>query len=194
MDHTKIVSDGKLIQQYLNGNESSFETLMKRHKDRVFTSIYFMVNDRYLAEDIFQESFVKAIRFIQSGKYKHEDKFGPWMTRIAKNKAIDAIRSRKLRPTVTDSEGTSIFDFIGYEDAKAEKGMIHKEKVNYVRSFVHKLPEKQKEVLILRHYADLSFKEIAAMTGSNINTCIGRMHYALANLRKMMDKNIMYTK
>ncbi len=194
MNQKEVLGDGDLIQQYLNGNEAAFETLMKRHKNRVFTTIFFMVNDRYLAEDIFQESFIKAIRFIQAGKYSHENKFGPWMSRIAKNKAIDAIRSRKLRPTVTDGEGTSIFDFIGYEDAKAEKDMIHSEKVNYVRSFVHKLPEKQKEVLILRHYADLSFKEIAAMTGANINTCIGRMHYALANLKKMMDKNIMYSK
>ena len=194
MKKHEILSDGQLIKLYLNGNENAFETLLLRHKNKVFTSVYFMVNDRYLAEDIFQESFIKAVKFIQAGKYTHEDKFGPWITRIAKNKAIDAIRSRKLRPTVTDSDGVSIFDFIGYEDAKAETKLIDAEKTDYVRHFIDKLPEKQKEVIILRHYADLSFKEIAKTTHTNINTCIGRMHYALANLKKMMDKNIMYTK
>ena len=148
MKKHEILSDGQLIKLYLNGNENAFETLLLRHKNKVFTSVYFMVNDRYLAEDIFQESFIKAVKFIQAGKYTHEDKFGPWITSIAKNKAIDAIRSRKLRPTVTDSDGVSIFDFIGYEDAKAETKLIDAEKTDYVRHFIDKLPEKQKEVLL----------------------------------------------
>ncbi|MBL7811127.1 MAG: sigma-70 family RNA polymerase sigma factor [Bacteroidetes bacterium] len=186
--HKEFIPDGVLLKIYLEGNENAIETLVKRHKSRIFTSIYLMVNDRYLAEDIFQETFIKIINCLRSGKYRHEDKFLPWALRIARNLAIDSIRHKGRLPVITDSEGNNVFDYINIYDDSREKVLIDKEELQTLHGFINKLPEEQKEVLILRHYADLSFKEIADMTQTNINTCIGRMHYALLNLRKMMQK------
>lgn len=189
-----MITDGVLIQRYIAGNQAAFETLLKRHKMRIFTSIYVLVNDRYLAEDIFQEVFIKVVQSVNAGKYNHEDKFLPWAMRIARNLSIDHIRSRKRMPMVTDSEGGDIFDNIGLFEKSPEQLRIEKDKNAHLRSLIWKLPEEQREVLVLRHYADLSFKEIAALTNSNLNTCIGRMHYAVLNLRKMMQKNAVAVK
>ncbi|MBS3913796.1 MAG: sigma-70 family RNA polymerase sigma factor [Bacteroidetes bacterium] len=184
-----IIADGVLLKVYLEGNENALETLIKRHKSRIFTSILLLVNDRYLAEDIFQETFIKVINSLKSGKYKHEDKFLPWALRIARNLSIDCIRHRGRIPMISDNDGQNIFDYIKVVQDSCERGMIEKEENISLRKLVHSLPEEQKEVLILRHYADLSFKEIAEITNTNINTCIGRMHYALLNLRRMIKKN-----
>lgn len=188
------ISDGVLIKLYIDGNENALSTLVKRHKSRVFTSIYMLVNDRYLAEDIFQETFIKVINCIRGGKYSHEDKFVQWVMRIARNLSIDTIRNRKIMPQITDSEGKNIFDYISCVDPVSESRLIEDEEKIAIRHYINQLPDEQKEVLILRHYGDLSFKEIAELTNSNLNTCIGRMHYALLNLRKMMQKSFVRVK
>jgi RNA polymerase sigma-70 factor (ECF subfamily) len=190
-----IISDGALLKVYLEGNESALETLIKRHKSRIFTSIYLLVNDRYLAEDIFQETFIKIIHCLRTGKYKHEDKFLPWALRIARNLSIDSIRLKGRMPgIVTDSEGNDIFSYLNLKEDSREQIVIEKEEYATLHKFINQLPAEQREVLVLRHYADLSFKEIAELTGHNINTCIGRMHYALINLRKMMQKIVIEIK
>jgi RNA polymerase sigma factor (sigma-70 family) len=185
----EIIADGVLLKVYLEGNENALETLIKRHKSRIFTSILLLVNDRYLAEDIFQETFIKIINSLKGGKYTHEGKFLPWALRIARNLSIDCIRHRGRIPMISDSDGQNVFDFLNVVEDSCEKDMVEKEDTSSLHKLIHALPEEQKEVLILRHYADLSFKEIAEMTNTNINTCIGRMHYALLNLRRMIKKN-----
>jgi len=184
-----IIADGVLIKRYLEGNQAAFETLLKRHKMRIFTSVLNIVNDHYLAEDIFQEMFVKIIHSIRAGKYNHEDKFLPWALRIARNMAIDLLRQKKRLPTVVDSEGNDIFEHLNIFDKSQEELHIEADEISMLRSWIRRLPEEQREVLVLRNYADLSFKEIAEITNTNINTCIGRMHYAVINLRKMMEKS-----
>lgn len=190
----EIIADGVLLKVYLQGNESALETLIKRHKNRIFTSIYLLVNDKYIAEDIFQETFIKIIHSLKTGKYTHEGKFLPWALRIARNLAIDSIRQRNRTPMITDTEGNSVFDFLHITEESCEADIVRKEDNNSLYSYINELPAEQKEVLVLRHYADLSFKEIAEMTNTNINTCIGRMHYALLNLRRMMKKNVVRVK
>ena len=186
---TTIIADGVLIKHYTEGNQGAFETLLKRHKNRIFSSIYALVGDRYIAEDIFQETFIKIIHSIRTGKYNHEDKFLPWAMRISRNMCIDSIRQRKRLPIVVDSEGNNILNNIGIFEKSQEELHIANDEITMLRKWIWELPEEQREVLVLRNYADLSFKEIAVVTNTNINTCIGRMHYALINLRKMTKKN-----
>lgn len=191
---TSLITDGVLLKSYIEGNNSAFETLLKRHKTRILSSIYLLVGDRYVAEDIFQETFIKVIHSIQSGKYNHEDKFLPWILRIARNMSIDAIRARKRMPVIIDTEGRNVFDAMGISVESQEVQRVAKDEIAILRQWIRELPEDQREVLILRQYADLSFKEIAALTETNINTCIGRMHYAILNLRKKMQKSTIIIK
>lgn len=191
---TPLISDGVLIKRYIDGNNAAFETLLKRHRTRILSSIYLLVGDRYLAEDIFQETFIKVIHSIQNGKYNHEDKFLPWALRIARNMSIDSIRSRKRMPVVVDTDGRDVFDAMGISVNSQEDQRVAKDEIEILKQWIWELPEDQREVLILRQYADLSFKEIAALTGTNINTCIGRMHYAILNLRKKMQKSVVRIK
>ncbi|MBC8048378.1 MAG: sigma-70 family RNA polymerase sigma factor [Fimbriimonadaceae bacterium] len=185
------VSDKKLVKQYMSGNESSLQVLINRHKDKVFTSIMFTVKDTYLAEDIFQDTFVKVVDTLRAGRYREEDKFLPWVLRIAHNLCIDHFRRGKRMPMVTTGDGFDIFDVLKFSDTNAQEKMIHEQTAERVRTLVNSLPEEQKQVLVLRHYSDMSFKEISDMTGVSINTALGRMRYALINLRKMMvEKNI----
>lgn len=184
----ELISDGKLLGLYQQGNEAALETLINRHKSRIFTGIYLLVNDRYLAEDVFQETFIKIINCLRQGKYTHSDKFAPWAIRIARNIIIDNARALKRQPPITDSDGNNIFDFIKLSEESVESKMIMNEKNKGLRYLIHQLPADQREVLIMRHYADLSFKEIAEITQTNINTCMGRMHYAMMNLKKMILK------
>ena len=188
---TTFIKDGVLIKRYLEGNTASFETLVERHKDRIYGSVYHVVKDEYLAEDIFQETFIKIIRNIRAGKYNHEDKFLPWALRIARNMAIDYIRKTKRMPTIvtSDGSGTDLFETINIHEKSQEQLIIENEDYKRLHTWIQVRPAEQKDVLILRSYANLSFKEIAEVTQSNINTCIGRMHYAITNLRKMMEKN-----
>jgi len=186
MQSSKI-TDQNLVKQYVQGNEACLEMLINRHKERIFTTIILIVKDSYIAEDLFQETFIKIIKNLKKGKYNEEGKFLPWAIRIARNMAIDYFRKMKRMPAVTISDGEDVFRKIKLAVDNREEQMIRNEKENLVRAVINKLPEEQRQVLILRHYGDLSFKEISAMTGVSINTALGRMRYALNNMRKMME-------
>ncbi|WP_410222437.1 RNA polymerase sigma factor [Pedobacter sp.] len=181
-------SDHDLVTFYIKGNESAIEELLRRHKTKVYTSIYLLVKDQYLAEDIFQDAFIKVINTLRSGRYNEEGKFLPWVMRIAHNLVIDYFRKEKRSPTVTSADGeTDVLNFIQIHEESAEERMLREQTHADLRMMIHRLPDEQKEVLIMRHYADLSFKEIAELTDVSINTALGRMRYALSNLRKMMN-------
>jgi RNA polymerase sigma factor (sigma-70 family) len=179
-------SDHELINSFNAGNVNAFETLVLRHKDKLFTSIFFLVKDKYLAEDIFQDVFIRIIDTIKSGRYTEEGKFLPWAMRIAHNLCVDYFRKVKRTPTIKNSDDQDIFEVLNFTEDSAEDKMIKKQSHNRVRDMLDQLPEDQREVIILRHYADMSFKEIAALTNCSINTALGRMRYGLINLRKMM--------
>lgn len=179
-------SDQDLIHQYINGHEASLEELIRRHKAKIYTSIYLLVKDSYLAEDIFQDTFIKVIHTLKAGKYNEEGKFLPWVIRIAHNLVIDHFRKEKRTPLVTTVEGFDIFEVLKFYDESTEDRIIREQTHRDLRGLIHLLPSEQKEVLIMRHYGELSFKEISDITGVSINTALGRMRYALNNLRKMM--------
>ncbi|HYV90421.1 MAG TPA: sigma-70 family RNA polymerase sigma factor [Chitinophagales bacterium] len=182
------ISDEALVQQYLQGNEPSLELLIRRHKSKVFTSIFMFVRDRYLAEDLFQDTFMKAVRKLRSGEYHEEGKFLPWVMRIAHNLCIDYYRKTKRMPMITTQDGSDIFSVLKFSNGNPEKEFMHKQSHEKVREMIDRLPIEQKEVVILRHWADLSFKEISDLTGVSINTALGRMRYALINMRKMQEE------
>ncbi|MES2827253.1 MAG: sigma-70 family RNA polymerase sigma factor [Bacteroidota bacterium] len=179
-------NDQDLIKLYLNGEESVLEELLRRHKSKIYTSIYLLVKDQYLAEDIFQDAFIKVINTLRSGRYNEEGKFLPWVMRIAHNLVIDYFRREKRAPVITSADGTDVFSMLQFHEESAEDKLLRDQTHVDLRTMIRLLPDDQKEVLIMRHYADLSFKEIADLTGVSINTALGRMRYALSNLRKMM--------
>jgi RNA polymerase sigma factor (sigma-70 family) len=182
------LNDHELITQYLDGNERAFEELLLRHKNKIFTSIYLFVKDQSLAEDIFQEVFIKIIDTLRKGKYNHEGKFVQWAMRIAYNMCVDYFRRVKRRPKVSPTETFDIFDVLQVTEDNAEQRIIKSQTHEKIRHLVDKLPPEQREVVILRHYADMSFKEIAQLTRVSINTALGRMRYALINIRKMVEE------
>ncbi len=183
--------DNKLVKLYLSGNEDALGELVNRHKDRIYTYIFMFVRDTYLAEDLLQETFIKVIDKLRTGKYQEQNKFLPWISRVAYNLCVDYYRREKRLPKVITRDGFDIFSVLKFSDASIEDKMIEDQTVAKVRSLIDQLPEEQKEVLILRHYSDMSFKEISELTGVSINTALGRMRYALINLRKLMaTKNI----
>lgn len=179
------LTDHELIQSFVAGNSNALEALVCRHKDKLYTSILFLVKDRYLAEDIFQDVFIRVIDTVRNGRYTEEGKFLPWAMRIAHNLCVDHFRKVKRTPTIKTGDH-DIFEVLNFTEESAEEKMIKKQSHNRVRDMLDQLPEDQREVIILRHYADMSFKEIAAVTGCSINTALGRMRYGLINLRKMM--------
>lgn len=179
-------NDQDLIKLYLSGDESVLEELLKRHKSKIYTSIYLLVKDQYLAEDIFQDTFIKVINTLRSGRYNEEGKFLPWVMRIAHNLVIDFFRKEKRAPMITSADGTDVLNLLQIFEESAEERMLREQTHADLRAMIQQLPDDQKEVLIMRHYGDLSFKEIADLTGVSINTALGRMRYALSNLRKMM--------
>ncbi len=181
------LDDKVLVKYYLDGSERALGTLIDRHKTRVFTSIYLFVKDRYLAEDLFQDTFIKVVDRLKRGKYKEEGKFLPWVLRIANNLCIDYYRKTKRKPTIINPEGFDIFEVLNFSNENAEKAIIKNETAEYVKGLLDELPTEQREVVILRHYADLSFKEIAQLTDVSINTSLGRMRYALINMRKSIE-------
>tara|TARA_R110002072_G_scaffold34706_1_gene103520 strand:- start:634 stop:1218 length:585 start_codon:yes stop_codon:yes gene_type:complete len=185
---TKLISDKELVRQYLNGNEASFEVILNRYKDRVFSYILFTIKDRTLAHDIFQETFMKAIRTLKKGGYSEEGKFLPWINRIAHNLIIDHFRRNQKFPTTSGGQDFDIFDIIQDSNPSIEEETIKGQVLADVKKLIYKLPSDQKEVLMMRLYYDMSFKEIAEQTNVSINTALGRMRYALINLRKMIDK------
>lgn len=185
---TQIMSDQELVDQYLAGNELALERLIIRHKDKIYTSIYLMVKDNYLAEDLFQETFIKAIDYLRRGKYTEEGKFAPWVARIAYNLCIDHFRKLKRTPGIVTSEGDDVFKYMKFEETSHEEH-VHLEKFETkLKDLIEQLPEEQKEVVILRHFFNFSFKEVSEYTKSPLNTCLGRMRYALTNIRRMMEE------
>jgi len=182
------LNDQQLIALYLEGDERAFEMLLGRHQQKIYTSIYLFVKDQSLAEDIFQEVFIKIIDTLRKGKYNHEGKFLQWAMRIAYNMCVDYFRRTKRRPQVSPTETFDIFDILPVADDNAEQGIIRSQTHDRIRSLVDQLPPEQREVVILRHYADMSFKEIAKLTRVSINTALGRMRYALINIRKMVEE------
>lgn len=184
-----IISDEDLIQQYVNGNEACLKMLINRHQQRIFSFVYLMTKDQCLAEDIFQDTFMKVIKTLKKGRYQEQGKFLPWVMRIARNLVIDYYRKTSKMPVVTDSEGFDIFSIIQVTEDNREDEMIKEQTYDRLRILIRQLPEEQREVLVLRHYANMSFKEIADLTNVSINTALGRMRYALTNLRKMIEKH-----
>jgi RNA polymerase sigma-70 factor (ECF subfamily) len=183
------ISDSELVSMYINGNEEAFKELLLRHKNRVFTTINLIVKDRYLAEDLMQETFIKAIKTIKSGNYNEEGKFLPWILRIGHNLAIDTFRRSKRYPTVLMEDGSNVFDTLDFAIAPAEDRQVVQDSIDKLKHHIQELPESQKQVLIMRSYLEMSFKEIAEATGVSINTALGRMRYALINLKKKMKEN-----
>jgi len=186
------VNDKSLIIQYLEGNHKAFEVLLNRHRNKIYTSIYLFVKDRDLAEDIFQDVFIKIIDTLRKGKYNHEGKFLQWAMRISYNMCVDHFRREKRRTKVSPSETFDIFDVLESKDDNRETALIKNQLHSKVRELVDQLPPEQREVVILRHYADMSFKEISQLTQVSINTALGRMRYALINMRKMIESKQMH--
>ncbi len=180
-------NDQELIHLYISGQEAGLEELIRRHKSKIYTSIYMLVKDQYLAEDIFQDTFIKVVKTLKTGRYNEEGKFLPLVLRIAHNLVIDYFRKDKRTPVITNGDGFDIFDVLGFYDESIEDRMIREQTHKDLRKLIQMLPSEQKEVLIMRHYGDMSFKEIADVTQVSINTALGRMRYALNNLRKMLQ-------
>lgn len=180
------LTDNDLIHLFVAGNVNALEVLVLRHKDKLYTSILFLVKDKYLAEDIFQDVFIRIIDTMRGGRYTEEGKFLPWAMRIAHNLCVDHFRKVKRTPTIRTGENQDIFEVLNFTEDSAEDKMMKKQSHSRVKDMLDQLPEDQREVIILRHYADMSFKEIASVTNCSINTALGRMRYGLINLRKMM--------
>ena len=192
MDKLKQMTDDVLVTLYLEGNNSAFDVLLNRHKDRLFNYIFFIVRSKEVAEDIFQETFVKAIVTLQQGRYTNDGKFAAWITRIAHNLVIDQLRVERNENTVSNDE--TEYDMLN--DARLSEGTIENRMVNDqvladVRRLVDELPDCQREVVFMRYYQDMSFKDIADITGVSINTALGRMRYAGLNMRRIAEeKNV----
>ena len=192
MENLKQMADDALVTLYLEGNNSAFDVLLNRHKDRLFNYIFFIVRSKEVAEDIFQETFVKAIVTLQQGRYTNDGKFAAWITRIAHNLVIDQFRIERNENAISNDEA----DFDLLNDARLSEGTVENRMVNDqvladVRMLVDELPDGQREVVFMRYYQDMSFKDIADITGVSINTALGRMRYAVMNMRRIAaEKNV----
>ncbi|PHX74823.1 MAG: RNA polymerase subunit sigma-24 [Chitinophagaceae bacterium] len=187
MKSITTLTDQQLIQLFINGNSESLEELIKRHKDRIFTSIVLLVKDKNLAEDIFQDAFIRIIDTLRTGNYTDEGKFLPWALRIAHNLCVDHFRKVKRSPLVqNNNEDFDIFETINVSEEGIDGKIMKSQSHAKVRQMLDMLPEDQREVIVMRHFANLSFKEISEKTNCSINTALGRMRYGLINLRKMM--------
>jgi len=180
--------DGVLISLYRNGNEAAFNLLVDRYQSKVFTTIFLIVKDQAVAEDLLQDVFVKVLHTFNSDKYNEEGKFQPWVMRIAHNMAIDHFRKAKRYPTILLEDGSNLLNSLSFAEDSSEEQRIKDETHAWVRNLIDELPEAQKEVVIMRHYLDMSFQEIAEQTGVSINTALGRMRYALNHIRKKMKQ------
>jgi RNA polymerase sigma factor (sigma-70 family) len=190
MDYSKC-TDQELVVLYISGKDLAFEQLIARHKNRVYTKIYLMVKDREVTEDIFQDCFIKVINTLRKGKYNDEGKFLPWVLRIAHNLVIDYFRKGKKMPTVRSDENYDVFSTIKHDDLHIEDQIVKDQIMGDVKKLIKELPQDQKEVVLMRIYYKMSFKEISVTLDISINTALGRMRYALINLRKIVDeKNI----
>lgn len=191
----KSISDYELIEKFVNGEQSCFENLINRHKNKVYSYISLYIRDQALVEDIFQDTFLKVIQSVKAGKYQDNGKFVSWVMRIAHNLIIDHFRRIKQMNTISNDDYESdLFNTPKLAEANVEDNMIKRQIEKDVRMLISHLPDDQREVIILRHYSGLSFKEISEVTDVSINTALGRMRYALINLRKIMnEKNISLT-
>src|SRR3954466_5970059 len=181
-------TDNQLVQSFQQGNNNALEILVSRHKDKIFTSIHILVKDRYLAEDLFQDVFIKIIDTLRRNNYNEEGKFLPWAIRIAHNLCVDHFRKVKRTPTITTGDDHDIFEVINVSGESADKAIIKSQSHEKLGQLLEQLPAEQREVIVMRHYADMSFKEIAALTNCSINTALGRMRYGLMSMRKMMTE------
>ena len=188
MDFSRA-SDSELITKYLSGSESALEFLIRKHQQRIYSYIIVRIQDEDLANDVFQDTFVKVINTLKRGKYNEEGKFLQWTMRIAHNLIIDHFRKAKRMPTMSPPDEFDIFNIIKDPSLNVEASIIKEQIEGDLYKLIEQLPEEQKEVLKLRHFSELSFKEIADQTDVSINTALGRMRYALINLRKLMEKN-----
>lgn len=179
-------TDSELLSRYQQGNEEAFAMLLQRHKSRLYTAIYLIVKDRYVAEDLLQDTFIKALNTIREGRYNEEGKFLPWISRIAHNLAIDHFRKEKRYPEIVLENGSSLMNSLQFAAESVEDKQVWYDNRSRLRGYIKELPTEQKQVLIMRHYLKMSFQEIAERTGVSINTALGRMRYALINLRKKM--------
>ncbi len=182
------LTDQQLIHLYMDGDAEALSNPVIRYKDKIYTSIYLLVKDKYLAEDIFQDVFIRVIDTLKGGRYTDEGKFLPWAMRIAHNMCVDHFRKVKRSPSIKTSDDRDIFEVLNFSEAGADQRMMQGQSHERVRRMIDMLPEDQREVIIMRHYADLSFKEIADLTKCSINTALGRMRYGLINLRRMMTE------
>ena len=180
-------TDADLVKSYINGSEIALETLVSRHKLQIFNFINSKINDRDTSEDIFQDTFIKVIRTLKNGLYNEEGKFLPWIMRIAHNLVIDHFRKSNRIPTIENKEEFDIFQFVSDTAPNAENILIEDQILKDIQKLIQELPDDQKEVLIMRLYRDMSFKEIAENTKVSINTALGRMRYAIINLRKLIE-------
>lgn len=186
MENMKQMTDDALVTLYLNGNNSAFDALLGRHQERLFNYIYFIVRSRELAEDIFQETFVKAIMTLQQWRYTNDGKFAAWITRIAHNLVIDQFRVERNENIISNDEAEyDLLNNASLSEGTVENRMVNEQVLKDVRALVDELPDCQREVVFMRYYQDLSFKEIADITGVSINTALGRMRYAVLNMRRI---------
>ena len=188
MANLHLMDDKDLVHLYQKGDQLAISELVSRYKQRIYSTIYFLVRNRELAEDLFQDTFIKILTSLKNKHYSEQGKFLPWALRIAHNLVIDHFRKDKLMPLQHDSDEDSVFDVLPQKGRNAAEQMIYDEKITQVRALLDQLPFEQREVVILRHYAGLSFKEISNMLEININTALGRMHYAILKMREMVQK------
>ncbi|MEN2280522.1 sigma-70 family RNA polymerase sigma factor [Algoriphagus sp. SE2] len=187
--------DSELIAQYRSGNEAAFDLLVDRYQSKLYTTIFLIVKDQSIAEDLLQEVFIKVVKTLNSDRYNEEGKFKPWVMRIAHNLAIDHFRKAKRYPMIQMEDGSNIFNSLSFAEETVEDRQMRDETAELVKRLIEELPEAQKQVLVMRHYLDMSFQEIADQTGVSINTALGRMRYALIHLRKKMKHlNVAYDK
>ena len=187
------LSDSCLISLYNNGNKEAMSVLIDRHKSRIFTTIYLIVKDKFIAEDILQDVFIKTINVFKNKKYNEQGKFLPWILRIAHNQAIDHFRKERRNPKITLADGSDVFNCLKFSEDFTESENLSEGTKNHLKKIIHSLPDKQREVLVMRHYMDMSFQEISEATNVSINTALGRMRYALIALRKKIKhKQIAY--
>lgn len=184
-----VIPDAVLVKNYVDGDENALSVLITRHQSKIYGFIYSKVTDRDISDDIFQDTFIKVIKTLKSNAYNEEGKFLPWVMRISHNLIVDHFRRNKKMPMFRETEEFSIFSIMTDNSPNVENRIITEQVESDLQRLIEELPDDQKEVLQMRIYQDLSFKEIADMTGVSINTALGRMRYALMNLRKVIEKN-----
>ena len=189
MENSKYLDDAELVSNYINGCEKSLELLVNKHKFKLYNFIYSKVLNKDNAEDLFQETFIKVIKTLKRGVYNEEGKFLPWVMRISHNLVIDFFRKNNRIKTINSKEDIDIFQFISDGSPNAESVLINDQIIKDIQKLIQELPDDQKEVLVMRLYRDMSFKEIAENTKVSINTALGRMRYAIINLRKLIKEN-----